>query len=84
MDIEKNIVFTVDETTTLEEVSEELSKLYKDSLKENFIYKTSEESKELGLQHSTTVGSIAKMDQTEVVLYVTCRAKKGETCCVIY
>ena len=47
MDIEKNIVFTVEEETTLAEVSEELCKLYKDSDKDSFLYQSTEDEKEI-------------------------------------
>ena len=84
MDIEKNIVFTVQGDTTLAQVSEELCKLYKDSDKDSFVYRSSEDEKELPHQKDTMVSKLASTGDNQVILYVSCRPKKGEACCQIY
>lgn len=84
MDIEKNIVFTVEDTITLEEVSEEMIKLYKDADKDSFAYRKTDNPKEASLFPGTVVGTLAAENETEVILYVTCRPKKSDVCCLIY
>ena len=49
MYIEKKITFSVEDNTTLDEISEELVKLYKDSEKSSFSYRKTDDPKELAL-----------------------------------
>jgi hypothetical protein len=58
LDIEKNIVFTVEDSITLEEVSEEMIKLYKDADRESFAYRRSDNPKEASLFPGTVVGTL--------------------------
>lgn len=58
MDIQKDIVYTVDQDTLLQEVSEELAKLYKDTNKDSFTYRRSDNSNETPLPKETMIGSI--------------------------
>ena len=64
LDIEKNMTFTVEETATLDELSEELTKLYKDSQKDSFIFKSTDDPKELAHEHHVTVGSLTQNNET--------------------
>lgn len=64
IDIKKNIVFTVEDTITLEEVSEEIVKLYKETDKDSLTYRKSDEPKQASLFPGTVVGTLAGENET--------------------
>ena len=84
MDIQKDIVYTVEEGTSLEDVSEELAKLYRDCDKNSFTYRKSDNPSELALPKETTIGFITPEHENELILYVSYKPKKSDVCCVIY
>lgn len=49
IDIEKNIEFSVDDSVKLDEISEELIKMYRDCDKTSFTYRKTDDPKELPL-----------------------------------